>query len=252
MSDLENEAFYHIIENISSFWLWWQQHISKKLEQGELKYGKVTGTNKKNKWRSIWQLRLTANRSVTWLGIKGAFQRGRGSPICDKLRLKIVEQFQKNVNVKIQTLRIPLSTVHNIIQRSKSRCVNTVHSETNKCKLKLYCLPSRSHIWTWSRNKAIFYSSEMVWAKMENCSVVRLIKLRHSFWSPWILSGQFKTCISDGMGLHSCLWREQLIHLERHGQCWKAGLHRGCRATYAPIQTTSLSWKALHISAGQC
>ncbi len=26
-------------------------------------------------------------------------------------------------------------------------------------------------------------------------------------------------CISDGMGLHECVWHGQLTHLERHHQC---------------------------------
>ena len=34
MSDDETETFYHFMENISSFRLWWQQHISKKVETG--------------------------------------------------------------------------------------------------------------------------------------------------------------------------------------------------------------------------
>lgn len=42
-----------------------------------------------------------------------------GSPICDKLSLKIVEQFQKNVpQCKIaKILNIQPSTVHTIIKR---------------------------------------------------------------------------------------------------------------------------------------
>ncbi len=30
-----------------------------------------------------------------------------------------------------------------------------------------------------------------------------------------------EACISDGMGLHECVWHGQLTHLERHHQCWK-------------------------------
>ena len=36
ISNVETEIFYNFMGNISSFWLWWQQHISEKLEQGYL------------------------------------------------------------------------------------------------------------------------------------------------------------------------------------------------------------------------
>ena len=75
---------------------------------------------------------------------------------------------------------------------------------------------------------------------MENCSVIRLIKISNSFWKPWMLStvdwrgeepssllsaDSSKTCISGGMRLHWCLWHGQLTHLERKHQCWR--LNRG-------------------------
>ena len=44
---------------------------------------------------------------------------GRGSPICERLHLLIVEKFQNNIpQCKIaKTLKISSSTVHNIIKR---------------------------------------------------------------------------------------------------------------------------------------
>ncbi len=59
-----------------------------------------------------------------------------------------------------------------------------------------------------------------------------------------VISAQFRACISDGMGLHECVWHGQLTHLERHHQCWK--VYPSSRTTYAPIQTSSLSGKTLH------
>lgn len=40
--------FYHWMKNISSFWIWWQQHLSKKLGQGKQKNGKVSATEFSN------------------------------------------------------------------------------------------------------------------------------------------------------------------------------------------------------------
>ena len=71
-------------------------------------------------------------------------------------------------------------------------------------------------------------SSKMVCGKMENCFVV--IKILNLFWKPChtcpadsrgegpssvSLADGSKAFISDGMGLHQCLWRGQL-HLEMH------------------------------------
>ncbi len=66
--------------------------------------------------------------------------------------------------------------------------------------------------------------------KVENCSVVRRIKIWSSFWKtgtamssglkedkdyPSCLSAlSSEACISDGMGLHECVWHGQLTHLE--------------------------------------
>lgn len=50
-----------------------------------------------------------------------------------------------------------------------------------------------------------------------------------------------KACITDGIVLHECRWRGRL---ERHCRC---KVYRGFRSKYTPIQTTSLSGKALHI-----
>ncbi len=59
-----------------------------------------------------------------------------------------------------------------------------------------------------------------------------------------------KASSSDGMGLYKCIWYEHFACFVRHYECWKA--YNGFRATYAPLQKTSISGKALCISAGQC
>ncbi len=47
-----------------------------------------------------------------------------------------------------------------------------------------------------------------------------------------------------------CIRYGQLPCFGRHYECWK--VYKGFRATYAPLQTMSISRKALCISAGQC
>ncbi len=87
--------------------------------------------------------------------------------------------------------------------------------------------------------------------KVENCSVVRRIKIWSSFGklgrhvirtkedkdnpSCYQRSVQ-KPSISDGMGLLWVRGHGQLTHLERHHQCWK--VYPSSRTTYAPIQTS--------------
>ncbi len=46
-----------------------------------------------------------------------------------------------------------------------------------------------------------------------------------------VLSVQFKTSISDGMGVHRCIQYGQLARFGRHSECWK--VYKGFRATYA-------------------
>ncbi len=74
------------------------------------------------------------------------------------------------------------------------------------------------------------------------------LKRRETFQR--VISVQFKPSIADGMGVHKCIRYGQLACFGRHYKCWK--VYRDFRATYAPLQTTSISGKALCISAGQC
>ncbi len=52
-----------------------------------------------------------------------------------------------------------------------------------------------------------------------------------------------KASISDGTGVYKCIQYDQLSCFRRHNECWN--VNKGIRATYAPLQMTS-------ISAGQC
>ena len=58
-----------------------------------------------------------------------------------------------------------------------------------------------------------------------------------------------KASIPDGMGEHRCMWYGQLLCSGRNHEYWK--VYEGFRETYVPLQMTSVSGKALCISAGQ-
>ncbi len=100
--------------------------------------------------------------------------------------------------------------------------------------------------------------------KVEKCSMVRRVQIWHSCWKSWtsyplgyrggrpssVLSAfSSNASISDGMGVHKCIRCGQLACFGRHYECWK--VYQDFRATYAPLQITSISIKAFCISAGQ-
>lgn len=83
--------------------------------------------------------RLSANRSKqSFSEVKMA----RGSPICKKLRLKNVEQFQNDVPQCriVKTLNISLSTVHNIINRKSKLDACDIWALKQRCITNLMIL----------------------------------------------------------------------------------------------------------------
>ncbi len=79
-------------------------------------------------------------------------------------------------------------------------------------------------------------------------SVIDITKWVQEYFQNSALSS--KASIVDGMEVHKCIQYGQLACFGRHYECWK--VYKGFRATYAPLQTMSISGKALCISAGQC
>ncbi len=65
---------------------------------------------------------------------------GRGSPICERVRTKIVEYFKNNVSQRqiTKALQISSSTVHNIIKRFRETGEISVHKGQGR-------RPSRNH-----------------------------------------------------------------------------------------------------------
>ncbi len=104
-----------------------------------------------------------------------------------------------------------------------------------------------------------------IWQFKFDCSFIRRVQIWQSCGKSWrpcppgssVLSAFIsKASISDGMGVHKCIRYEQLACFGRHYECWKVNVsgfeYKGFRATYAPLQMTYISGKALCISAGQC
>ena len=94
------------MKNMDTFWLWWQQHISKKLNQEQQKAVKVIGANQKQA-----EKHLTTNNQVNWqqvskMSLSGRqslwdAKMGRGSPIWNKLWNNFRKMF---LHVKLQRL----------------------------------------------------------------------------------------------------------------------------------------------------
>ncbi len=195
---------------------------------------------------------------------------GRGSPICERVRKKIVEYFKNNVPQRqiAKALQISSSTVHNIIKRFRETGEISVRkgqgedlcwmpvvfgpsddTEGPKCHRVLW---AKAHLkWTVSKWKSVLWSDESKFDILVGNHRRCVLRAKEEGDLPEVLSAfSSKASISDGMGVHKCIRYGQLACFGRHYECWK--VCKGFRATYAPLQTTSISVKALCISAGQC
>ncbi len=74
------------------------------------------------------------------------------------------------------------------------------------------------------------------------------LKKRETFQR--VISVQFKSQHLWCTGVHKCIRYGQLACFGRHFECWK--VYKGFRATYAPLQMTSISGKALCTTAWLC
>ncbi len=98
---------------------------SKKVGTGSNKRPEKLNVHIRNSWRTNLQLiRSIGNmigykKSLSEWQCLSEIKMGRGSPIPPMLRRKIVEQYQKGVSQRkiAKSLKLSLSTVHNIIQR---------------------------------------------------------------------------------------------------------------------------------------
>ena len=126
----------------------------------------------------------------------------------------------------------------------KSLTVNTVHSAIYKCRLKLYHA-NRGHKWIWSRSATVIPGPKHIWNWLKqsgkrlcvqpnlNCKFyfeitnVTSSGLKRRVTIQLVISSQILASLME-MGMHSCLWKWQLVVLEM--LCWD--LHTSLRAIF--------------------
>ncbi len=103
------------------------------------------------------------------------------------------------------------------------------------------CPVGKAHLkWTVSKWKRVLWSDESKFDILVGNHGRRVLWATEEGDLPAFSS---KASISDGMWVHKCKRYGQLACFGRRYGCWK--VYKGFRATYAPLQTTS-------IYAGQC
>ncbi len=113
---------------MSSFEIWCLLQVSKKLAREQqraekarnfekIQLGEHLATNQAN-WHQVCNM-ISYKRDVLERQSLSEVKMGRGSPICERVRKKIVEYFKNNVPQRqiAKALQISSSTVHNIIKR---------------------------------------------------------------------------------------------------------------------------------------
>ncbi len=150
----------------------------------------------------------------------------------------------------------------------KPLSVNTIRRAICRCQLKLYhakrkpyvnmvqkrrrILWAKAHLkWTVSKWKSVLWSDESKFNLLVRNHGRRVLRAKDE--------GDLPACYQRSVQkpaslmvweVHKCILYGQLACFGRHYACWK--VYKGFRATYAPLQMTSISGKALCILAGQC
>ncbi len=111
-----------------------------------------------------------------------------------------------------------------------------------KCRCVLW---AKAHLkGTVSKWKSVLWSDESKFDILVGNHRRRVLRAKEGGRPSSVLSAFCsKASISDGMGVHMCIWYGQLAWFGRHYECWK--VYKDFRATYAPLQ---MMW----ISAGEC
>ncbi len=102
--------------------------------------------------------------------------------------------------------------------------------------------------WTVSKWKSVLWSNKSKFDILVGNHGRRVLRAKEEGDLPAFSS---KSSISDGMGVRKCIQYGQLACFGKEHLILKC-VYKSFRATYAPLQMTSISGKALCISAGQC
>ncbi len=195
---------------------------------------------------------------------------GRGSPICERVRKKIVEYFKNNVHqcqiakeinwalLDARGLRALTHWHDSVIDITKwaqeylqkPLSINTTCRAICRCQIKLYCAKRKPYV------NMVQKRCRVLWAKAHLKWTVS--KCKRVLWSD-----ESKFDILVGNHERRVLRAKEEGDLPAYHQCsvqkpaslmvwmvWK--VYKGFRATYAPLQMTSISGKALCISTWQC
>ncbi len=176
---------------------------------------------------------------------------GRGSPVCQQIREKMIEMFKNNVpQRKIgRDLDISPSTVHNIIKRFKeSGGISVRKGQGRKPKLNNRDLRS---LWTITQWKRVLWSDESVFQVFFGRNGRRVLRTKEEKDHPDCYQQQVQKpgsvmvwgCVSAlGKGnLHFCdgtINAEKYIEILEH--------------IYAAFKKTSFPGTSMHISTRQC
>ncbi len=115
-----------------------------------------------------------------------------------------------------------------------------------KCHRVLW---AKAHLkWTVSKWKSVLWSQESKFDILVGNHGCRVLRSKEEGDLPVCYQRSVQKPAS--LMVWGCIRYEQFACFGRHYECWN--VYKGFRATYAPLQTTSISGKALCISAGQC
>ncbi len=139
---------------------------------------------------------------------------------------------------------------------SRNHC-HTIRHAICRCQLKLYHTKKKPYVNMVQKRHRVLQSGKVFYGQTSSNLTFLLeitngvssgLKRRETFQRD--ISVQFKSQHLWWYGVDKCIRYGQLACFGRHYECWK--VYKGFRATYAPLQMTSISGKALCISAGQC
>ncbi len=180
---------------------------------------------------------------------------GRGSPVCQQIREKIIEMFKNNVpQRKIgRDLDISPSTVHNIIKRFKESGGISVRKGQGR-KPKLW---ARRHLgWTITQRKRVLWSDESVFQVFFGRNGRRVLRTKEEKDHPDCYQQQVQKpgsvmvwgCVSAlGKGnLHFC---DGTINAEKYIEI---NAEKYIETQYAAFKKTSFPGTSMHISTRQC